>query len=203
MHDDDVRAILADPRVFVASDASAIDPSSPAGALPVHPRDYGTFPRALAMARDERLLPLEAVVAKMTSLPADRFGLRDRGRIAEGAFADLVLLDPTSVRDTATFASPHAFPEGSSGLGERHRWEAVTSDRPTPRTATCLTPGALERRARSDRSAARDVRPSMDATIRRGLDAPDRPGTGVVARRRLSLMLSAGTASRARPTSRR
>ena len=119
MHDDDVRAILADPRVFVASDASAIDPASPAGALPVHPRDYGTFPRAIAMARDERLLGLEAVIAKMTSSPADRFGLRDRGRIAEGAFADLVLLDPIEVRDTATFAAPHAFPTASTRVGER------------------------------------------------------------------------------------
>jgi len=112
MHDDDVRTILADPRVFVASDASAIDPASPAGELPVHPRDYGTFPRALAMARDERLLPIEAVVAKMTSLPAGRFGLPDRGRIIEGAFADVLLVDPAGVRDAATFASPHAFPEG-------------------------------------------------------------------------------------------
>ena len=112
MHEDDVGTILSDPRVFVASDASAIDPASPAGALPVHPRDYGTFPRAIAMARDEGLLGLEAVIAKMTSLPADRFGLRDRGRIAEGAFADLVLLRPAEVRDTATYAAPHAFPVG-------------------------------------------------------------------------------------------
>jgi len=112
MHEDDVGTILSDPRVFVASDASAIDPASRAGALPVHPRDYGTFPRAIAMARDEGLLGLEAVVAKMTSLPADRFGLRDRGRIAEGAFADLVLLRPAEVRDTATYAAPHAFPVG-------------------------------------------------------------------------------------------
>ena len=100
------------PEVFVASDASAIDPSSPAGSLPVHPRDYGTFPHALATCREDDLLPLEAVVRKMTSLPAERFGLRDRGRIAEGAFADLVLFDPVAIRDTATYAAPHAFPEG-------------------------------------------------------------------------------------------
>ena len=112
MHDDDVRTILGDPEVFVASDASAIDPVSPAGALPVHPRDYGTFPRALARCRDEGLLSLEAVVRTMTSLPAERFGLGRRGRIAEGAAADLVLFDAAAVRDTATYEAPHAFPEG-------------------------------------------------------------------------------------------
>ena len=112
MDDDDVLAILADPQTFVASDASAIDPASPAGSLPVHPRDYGTFPRALALCRDQGLLPIEAVIRTMTSLPADRFGLRGRGHLHEGAFADLVLLDPSSIGDTATYERPHAFPEG-------------------------------------------------------------------------------------------
>jgi N-acyl-D-amino-acid deacylase len=111
---DDVLAILRDPDVFVASDASATSPSGPGGELPVHPRGYGTFPRALALARDEGLLPLETMVRKMTSLPADRFGLRDRGRIEANAYADLVLFDPATVRDTATYEQPHAFPEGIS-----------------------------------------------------------------------------------------
>lgn len=108
----DVRAILSDPEVFVASDASATAPDGPGGSLPVHPREYGTFPRALALARAEGLLPLEAMIRKMTSLPAERFGLRDRGRAVEGGFADLVLLDPATVRDAATFETPHAFPTG-------------------------------------------------------------------------------------------
>lgn len=112
MDEADVRTILADPGVFVASDASATAPDGPGGALPVHPREYGTFPRALALARDEGFLPLEAMIRKMTTLPAERFGLRDRGRVAERGFADLVLFDPVAVRDTATFAAPHAFPAG-------------------------------------------------------------------------------------------
>jgi N-acyl-D-amino-acid deacylase len=112
MAPEDVRAILADPEVFVASDAWATAPDGPGGDLPVHPRGYGTFPRALALARDEGLLPLEAMVRKMTSLPADRFGLRDRGRIEAGGIADLVVFDPETIRDTATYQDPHAYPEG-------------------------------------------------------------------------------------------
>jgi N-acyl-D-aspartate/D-glutamate deacylase len=112
----DVRAILSDPGVFVASDASATAPDGPGGDLPVHPRSYGTFPRALALARDEGLLPLEAMIRKMTSLPADRFGLTGRGRIEPGAFADLVVFDPEAIRDTATYQEPHAFPVGLAAV---------------------------------------------------------------------------------------
>jgi N-acyl-D-amino-acid deacylase len=108
----DVRAILMDPEVMVASDASAIDPVGAAGALPVHPREYGTFPRALALARDERLMPIAPLIHSMTSLPAERFGLADRGSLVEGAFADLVLFDADRVRDTSTYEAPHTFPEG-------------------------------------------------------------------------------------------
>ncbi|HEX6843517.1 MAG TPA: amidohydrolase family protein, partial [Actinomycetota bacterium] len=114
MHDDDVRTILADPEVFVACDGSATAPHGPGGDLPVHPREYGTFPRALARCREEGLLPLEAAIRKLTGGPAERFGLRDRGTIVEGAFADLVLLDPSGVTDTATYEHPHAYPVGIS-----------------------------------------------------------------------------------------
>jgi N-acyl-D-amino-acid deacylase len=108
----DVRTILADPEVMVASDASAIDPGGAGGALPVHPREYGTFPRALRMARDDHLMPLSPIIRSMTSLPADRFGLRDRGRLIEGALADLVLLDANRIGDLATYQAPHRFSEG-------------------------------------------------------------------------------------------
>ena len=112
----DVRTILSDPDIFVASDASATAPDGPGGDLPVHPRDYGTFPRALALARDETLLPVETVIRKMTSLPADRFGLTGRGRIEPGAVADLVVFDPATIRDTATYEQPHSFPEGLTAV---------------------------------------------------------------------------------------
>jgi N-acyl-D-aspartate/D-glutamate deacylase len=116
MAEEDVLTILSDAEVFVASDGSATAPGGPGGDLPVHPREYGTFPRALALCRDEGLLGLEAVVRKMTSLPAERFGLRDRGLIREGAFADLVVFNHDEIRDTATFEAPHSFPVGISSV---------------------------------------------------------------------------------------
>ncbi|HEY7667861.1 MAG TPA: D-aminoacylase [Actinomycetota bacterium] len=112
MADDDVAAILADPTVFVASDGWAMSPNGPLGGLPVHPRNYGTFPRVLGRSVRADILTLEDAVRKMTSLPADRFGLRDRGRIVEGGFADLVLFDPGRIDDVATFDDPHRFPSG-------------------------------------------------------------------------------------------
>jgi N-acyl-D-aspartate/D-glutamate deacylase len=112
MDDDDVASILADPSVFVASDGWAMSPDGPLGGLPVHPRNYGTFPRVAGPAVRAGTLPLETAIRKMTSLPADRFGLRDRGRIAEGWFADLVVFDPVRLEDVATFQDPHRFPHG-------------------------------------------------------------------------------------------
>ena len=132
MHEDDVRAILARPDVMVASDASAMSPEGPLAGVPVHPRNYGTFPRVLGhYVRDEGLLSLESAIRAMTSLPADRFGLRDRGRIAEGALADLVLFDPQTVTDTATFERPHAYPAGIDAVvvNGRVAWDGERGER--------------------------------------------------------------------------
>lgn len=112
MHVDDVRTILADPDIMVASDAVSASPDGPLAAVPVHPRTYGTFPRVLGPTVRAGVLTLEAAVRKMTSLPADRFGLTGRGRVAEGSWADLVLFDPETVTDRATFERPHSFPDG-------------------------------------------------------------------------------------------
>ncbi len=113
MLEEDVRAILAREDVMVASDGLAVSPAGPLGLFCVHPRYYGTFPRVLGRyVRDEPCLELATAVRKMTSLPADRFRLAGRGRIAQGAFADLVLFDPATVADRATFDAPHRYPNG-------------------------------------------------------------------------------------------
>ncbi|MEK6597592.1 MAG: amidohydrolase family protein, partial [Gemmatimonadota bacterium] len=78
-----------------------------------HPRAYGTFPRVLGYwVRERKVLTLEDAVRKMTALPAWRLGLTDRGRIAEGMLADLVVFDPATVADKATFEAPHQYPVG-------------------------------------------------------------------------------------------
>ncbi len=118
MNEDDVRLALARPDIMVGSDGSALPyqarPDSGAlGRGHPHPRNFGTFPRVLGRyVRDVGLLPLETAVRKMTGLPAQKLGLRDRGLVREGHWADLVLLDPAAVRDTATFEAPRARPEG-------------------------------------------------------------------------------------------
>jgi len=103
MLDDDVRTALAFPAAGIGSDLLGV--TSPNAR--VHPRAYGTFTRVLGWGvREAQLFPLEEAVRKMTSLPAAILGLSDRGRIAVGAVADLVLFDPTRVADQATYEDP-------------------------------------------------------------------------------------------------
>lgn len=105
----DVERIMKHPLTMIASDGTI----ARYGQGHPHPRWYGTFPRVLGRyVRERQVLSLEEAVQKMTSLPALRLGLKNRGRIAEGYWADLVLFDPDTIRDTATFEKPHQFPEG-------------------------------------------------------------------------------------------
>lgn len=113
MNEDDVAAVLSAPFCCIGSDASvrALDGITARG-VP-HPRTFGTFARVLSrFVRDRGTLTFEEAIRRMTSLPASIFGLRGRGTIAEGNFADLVLLDEDAVRDTATYEKPYAFPTG-------------------------------------------------------------------------------------------
>jgi len=100
MDESDVKRILAHPSTMIGSDGLPHD-------VRPHPRLWGTFPRVLGhYARDEALFPLEEAVRKMTSLPAARFGLTGRGVIRPGAYADLVLFDPETIIDRATWNDP-------------------------------------------------------------------------------------------------
>ncbi len=100
MDEEDVRRILAYPPTMIGSDGLPHD-SHP------HPRLWGTFPRVLGhYCREAGLFSLEEAVHKMTGLSARTFGLNDRGVVREGAFADLVVFDPDSIEDRATFDNP-------------------------------------------------------------------------------------------------
>ena len=113
MSEDDVRYVMAKEWVCIGSDSRANAPYGPLSFGKPHPRSYGTFPRVLGRyARDEKVLGLEDAVRKMTSLTASRPRVRDRGVVREGAWADLVVLDPARVIDAATYDDPHRYPVG-------------------------------------------------------------------------------------------
>lgn len=108
--EENVRLVLKQPWVAPASDGSAINLEAPG--VP-HPRSYGTNVRVLGhYVRDERVLTIEDAVRKMSSLPAQILGLRDRGLLREGFAADLVVFDPQTVRDTNTFEQPKSYAAG-------------------------------------------------------------------------------------------
>jgi dihydroorotase/N-acyl-D-amino-acid deacylase len=109
--EEDVERILAWPFTMVASDGEI--PAFGQGAP--HPRSYGTFVRVLGVyVREKKLLSLEEAIRRMTSLPAARLGLADRGVVRPGQKADLVLFDPATVKDRATYEKPHQYAEGVS-----------------------------------------------------------------------------------------
>ena len=111
INEDDLVRILKDPLTMVASDGGV---EIPKRGVP-HPRSYGTFARVLNVyVREKRVLSLEDAIRKMTSLPAGRFGLSDRGLLRPGMKADVVVFDADRVRDKATFADPHQYAEGFS-----------------------------------------------------------------------------------------
>jgi len=113
MLEDDVRYVMAKPWVCIGSDSRANAPYGPLSYGKPHPRSYGTFPRVLGhYARELGVLTLEDAVRKMTSLTASRLGLRGRGVIREGAWADLVVFDPERIIDLATYDDPHRYPRG-------------------------------------------------------------------------------------------
>jgi dihydroorotase/N-acyl-D-amino-acid deacylase len=111
MSEENVARMIAQPWVVIGSDAGGFDPDTTTAVL--HPRSYGSFPRVLGRyVRTDRLLTLEDAVRKMTWSTAQILGLRDRGMVREGMFADLVIFDPSTVIDNATFEKPHQLSTG-------------------------------------------------------------------------------------------
>ncbi|HVR08328.1 MAG TPA: D-aminoacylase [Thermoanaerobaculia bacterium] len=113
MDDRDVRTALRHPLVSLCTDSGAKAEDGILGQEKSHPRAWASAPRILGhYVRDERLLPLEEAVRKMTSLPASRMGLADRGIVRAGMAADLVAFDPEKVRDVSTYTDPLHYSEG-------------------------------------------------------------------------------------------
>ena len=113
MSEADVRLALAHRLVAFCTDSGAVAPDGPFAAQRSHPRAWGSATRILGTyVREERLLPLEEAVRKMTSLPAARARLSDRGIVRPGLAADLAVFDPATVRAVSTYADPRRASEG-------------------------------------------------------------------------------------------
>lgn len=112
MSEADVDYMLGQNNYAIGSDGRALPLSAAENAGKPHPRNYGTFPRFLRLAREKGLCSLEIAVSRMTKLSADILGLADRGVLAAGKVADITVFDPVNVTDTATYADPFQKPIG-------------------------------------------------------------------------------------------
>jgi N-acyl-D-amino-acid deacylase len=130
MDPQDVEAVLAHPLVSIASDGWTL---AATGAGRPHPRSFGTFARVLGhYVRDRGVMPLEGAIRKMTSQPADRLRLNDRGMLAIGKVADVVIFDAATVRDNATYSDPWQLSSGVSTVllaGEAAVSDGAVTDR--------------------------------------------------------------------------
>ena len=118
MTDEQVKLKLQQPWIMIGTDAGGMDPAWGRQLGPIHPRGYGSYARILGRyVRDEKVIPLEDAVRKMSGAVAARLGLRGRGLLRAGYQADVVLFDPYTITDKATFENPHQLAEGV-----RHVW---------------------------------------------------------------------------------
>jgi N-acyl-D-aspartate/D-glutamate deacylase len=113
MSEENLKKILQHPLTSICTDSELASTSGILARGKPHPRYYTSFPRAIAeYVRKQSVLPLEVMIRKMTGLPAEKFRMKNRGKIKEGMAADLVLFDFNRLQDKATWSSPHQYPEG-------------------------------------------------------------------------------------------
>jgi len=113
MSEEGVNTVAAHPLSMVGSDGTAMAADGPLHKDKPHPRNYGTFARVLRVyQRENKVFTLEQAVHKMTGAPAKKLKLKERGLIQDGYYADLVLFDPETITDVATFAEPHQYSTG-------------------------------------------------------------------------------------------
>ena len=113
MSEDNVKRQIALPWVSFDSDAGSMAPEPPFTNASTHPRAYGNFARLLGKyVREEGVIPLEEAIRKLTSLPTSNLGITDRGMLTEGYYADVVVFDPATIIDHATFEDPHQYSTG-------------------------------------------------------------------------------------------
>ena len=113
MSETDLLAAMKSPFVSFCTDSGARATDGPLSGAKSHPRGWGSYPRILGRyVREQKVLSLEKAVEKMTSMPAKRVGLKDRGLLREGMFADIAIFNPETVIDRATFEAPNQYPDG-------------------------------------------------------------------------------------------
>ena len=116
MSEENMWKILAQPWVMIGSDASIRAPDGLLSKDHPHPRAYGSFTKILRAALDGKAAPLPETIRKMTALPAEHFRLKDRGVLKKGNFADVVVFDPTKLKENSTYAKPHQLSGGIEAL---------------------------------------------------------------------------------------
>jgi N-acyl-D-amino-acid deacylase len=109
MREEDVQVFMKSEYTMVGTDSHVRVSGSGAS----HPRNFGTYPRLLGRyVREEKIMPLERMIFRMTARVADQFGIKGRGRISPGAFADVVIFDPETVVDKSTWQNGYLYPQG-------------------------------------------------------------------------------------------
>lgn len=135
MNEENMQAALKSPFVSICTDSGARATDGPLAGSKSHPRGWGTYPRILGRyVRDQKLMPLELAIHKMTGLPAKNVGLKERGLLRAGYFADITIFDPKTIIDRATFEDPNQYPVGINFVIVNGRLEVEAGKR-TPELA--------------------------------------------------------------------